>query len=232
MSNSLTYEEAQEDYVQRMGEELGRAYHLLWNECALLHMRWEEYLELFANDAENFHVMNETAPGFFRSVQDLYWESILLGLCRFSDKSVVAGKKTLSLANLLTYAASQPVLDLPKLVNDALTKIKFAQDWRNRRIAHADLVHMLDKPATPLAPASRQHVREALCSIVDALSAIEMHFTGSGLGFIGTGFRFGGQHLLSQLRVASRLQSEHRDRLANGVAREDDFDWKKWRGTL
>lgn len=232
MSDSRTYEEAHDDYVRCMGEELGPTYHLLWNECALLHMRWEEYIELFGTDAENFEVMNDSAPGFFRSVQDLYWESILLGLCRFGDKEAVAGKQTLSLANLLTYAASQPVPGLPNLVNDAHIKIKFARDWRNRRIAHADLVHMLDKQATPLAPASRQHVREALSSIVDTLTAVEMHFTGNGLGFIGTGFRFGGQHLLSQLRVASRLQEEHRDRMARGIAREDDFDWKKWRGTL
>jgi hypothetical protein len=232
MSNSHTFEEAREDYVRRMGEELGPAYHLLWNECALLHMRWEEYLEMFGSDPRSFEIMNETAPGFFRSVQDLYWESILLGLCRFADKRMVAGKKTLSLETLLTFATGQPVLGLRNLVDDAQAKIKFAQDWRNRRIAHADLVHMLDKPTAPLAPASRRHVREALSSIVAALAAVEMHFTSSGLGFIGTGFRFGGQHLLSQLRVASRLQREHKDRLASGTAREDDFDWMKWRGTL
>ena len=81
MSGSRTFEEAREDYMRCMGEGLGRAYHLLWNECALLHMRWEEYIELFGSDAENFEVMNDTAPGFFRSVRDLYWESILLGLC-------------------------------------------------------------------------------------------------------------------------------------------------------
>ncbi len=38
-----SYAEARVEYSRVMGEELGTAYHLLWNECALLHIRWDEY---------------------------------------------------------------------------------------------------------------------------------------------------------------------------------------------
>ena len=231
MSGSRTYTEAHEDYKRVMGEGLGSAYHLLWNACALLHMRWEEYVELFGSKPENFEVMNETAPGFFHSVQELYWESILLGLCRFADKKVVSGKRTLSLEGLLLFHESQAVVNLPTLIATAQQKIKFAQDWRNRRIAHADLLHALDKPTSPLAAASRVHVREGLAAIVDVLTAVDSHFTGSSLGFLGPGSGFNGSYLLRQLRVASRLQKEHMDRIRNGNVRDDDYDWDKWRGT-
>jgi len=195
-------------------------------------MRWEEYLELFVKEPRSFEIMNETAPGFFRSVQDLYWESILLGLCRFADKRTVSGRRTLSLDTLLSFSNAQAVPRIAELVDCARQMTKFAQDWRNRHIAHADLQHALDKDVTPLAPASRIHVRGALAAIVDVLSSVEMYFTGAGLGFLGTDIGFGGQYLLNQLRAASRLQKEHWNRIKSGNMREEDNDWPKWRGTL
>ena len=215
-----------------MGDELGHVYHLLWNECALLHMRFEEFVELFGKGQEQIDVMNETAPGFFRSVQDMYWESLLLGLCRFADSWKVAGRETLSLDQLPRLPGAQAVPKLNELVVVARVKVKFAQDWRNRSIAHADLCHALDSAAQPLASASRANVREALAAIVDVLNAIEGHFMGASLGFIGTGAQFGGTHLLNQLRVASTLQEEWHERMRNGTARADDFDYKKWREGL
>lgn len=232
MASSKTYEEAQEQYKQLMGHELGHVYHLLWNKCALLHMRFEEFVELFGKGQEQIDVMNETAPGFFHSVQDMYWESLLLGLCRFADSWKVAGRETLSLDQLPRLPGAQAVPSLSELVATARNKMKFAQDWRNRSIAHTDLRHALDAAAQPLATASRASVREALAAIVEVLNAIERHFTGASLGFIGTGPSFGGTYLLNQLRAASTLQKEWHERLVNGTAREDDFDYKKWRGPL
>lgn len=232
MASSRTYEEAQEDYKQVMGNELGHVYHLLWNACALLHMRFEEFVELFGKEQEQIDIMNETAPGFFHSVQDIYWESLLLGLCRFADGWKVAGRETLSLDQLSRLPGARSVPKLSELVAIAREKMRFAHDWRNRSIAHADLSHALDSSAQPLATASRAHIREALAAIVDVLSAIEGHFNGGSLGFLGTGPRFGGTHLLNQLRVASTLQKEWHERMVKGTAREDDFDYKKWRGTL
>ena len=231
MSSSRTYEEAQEDYKHVMGSELGHVYHLLWNECALLHMRFEEFVELFGKGQEQIDIMNETAPGFFHSVQNMYWETLLLGLCRFADSWRVAGRETLSLDQLPRLPGAQAVPRLNELVIAARGKMKFAQDWRNRSIAHSDLRHALDSAAEPLATAGRADVREALAAIVDVLNAIEGHFTGAGLGFIGTGAHFGGTHLLNQLRVASTLQKEWHERMLNNTPREDDFDYKKWHGT-
>lgn len=121
-----------------MGKELGTAYRLLWNECALLHMRWDEYVEMFGKTQAEFDTMNEVAPGFFKSVQDMSWESILLHLCRFADSAKVSARRTLSLDALLLLSASQKVPGLKNLVSQARSKIKFSQDWRNRLIAHAD----------------------------------------------------------------------------------------------
>ena len=109
-----SYVEAREEYCRAMGKELGTTYHLLWNECAHLHMRWNEYVEMFGKSQTEFDTMNEVAPGFFKSVQDMSWESIILHLCRFADPAKVGLKRTLSLDALLTMPASQKVPELKK----------------------------------------------------------------------------------------------------------------------
>ena len=222
------YAEAQAEYCRVMGKELGTAYHLLWNECALLHIKWEEYMEMFGKGQAEFDVMNEVAPGFFKSVQDMSWENILLHLCKFADPAKVGPRRTLSLDALLSMSASQGVPELKKLVSEARLKMKFAQDWRNRTIAHSDLEHALDKTAKPLAFASRAKIQDALAAIVAVLEAIEFRFTGSGLGFGGPSWNWGGTYLLSELRLVTRLRKERDERFKSGTTTIDDLDYKKW----
>jgi hypothetical protein len=223
-----SFEEARKEYCRVMGEELGTRYHLLWNECALLHMRWDEYIEMFGKSQAEFDTMNEVAPGFFGSVQDMFWESILLHLSRFADRAKVGPRRTLSLEALLGMHESQKVPELGKLVSEARLKIKFAQDWRNRLIAHTDLDYSLDRTAKPLAPASRRHVKEALLARVAVLEAVDGYFTGSSLGFGGPRWNWGGARLLSELRLIARLRQERDERIGVGRATADDLDYKKW----
>lgn len=223
-----TYEEARQEYERSMGPELGKLYHLLWNQCALLHVHWDEYVALFGKDQEQFDVMNGVAPGFFKSVQDALWESILLHLCRFADPAVVGGRKTLSLDALRKCKASETITGLPKLVGDARTKIEFARDWRNRSLAHLDLNFALEAAAQPLAPATRTHVKEALNAIKQTLETVDRHFTGSRLGFGGTSSNWGGTYLLHELRLVARLRKEREERMDSGNGTPDDFDWEKW----
>ena len=223
-----TYDEARKEYCAAMGEELGTAYHLIWNECAFLHTRWEEYVEMFGKSQAEFKLMNEVAPGFFKSVQDNAWEHILLHLCKFADPAKVAGRRTLSMDSLLCIPAAQVVPDIKSLVSEARAKIKFAQDWRNRYLAHADMEHLINRSARPLAHASRTDVREALLAIHAVLEAVDRHFTGSSLWFQGTGYNWGGKHLLSELKFVARVRREREERIASGVAVADDYDCAKW----
>lgn len=223
-----TFAESRKEYCQQMGKELGTAYHLLWNQCALLHMRWDEYVEMFGKSQAEFDTMNAVAPGFFKSIQDMSWESILLHLSRFTDPAKVGPRRTLSLDTLLAMSEAQKVPGLGRLISEAKSKSKFARDWRNRSIAHADFEHALDRTAKPLAAASRAHVRGALAAIVGVLEAIDNHFTGCCLGFGGTHWNWGGTYLLSELRLIARLREERDERMRSGKATIDDLDYQKW----
>jgi hypothetical protein len=50
--------------------------------------------------------------------------------------------------------------------------------YRFHHIAHSDLRLVLDQRATPLADASRRHVRESLKVIEELLNAVETHYCG------------------------------------------------------
>jgi hypothetical protein len=70
-------------------------------------------------------------------------------------------------------------------VETAVGKAAFCRDWRNRYIAHRDLNLALNKPATPLEPASRDLVNEALSAIAKVLNAVESHYMDSNTQFVG-----------------------------------------------
>ena len=43
----MTADEARNEYISKMGRELGEVYHHLWQEVASVHQKWDEYVELF-----------------------------------------------------------------------------------------------------------------------------------------------------------------------------------------
>jgi hypothetical protein len=229
MASTQTYEEAGDEYRQKMGDELGSIFHRLWNQCVLLHMRWDDYADMFGTGPDDFTLLNEVAPGFFKSVQDTSWEWILLKLCHFSDGAVVAHRRTLSLDTLLKTKGGETVPNLKNLVEIARQSTKFAKDWRDRHIAHADLEYELEKNLKPLAAASRAQVRVSLQEIDAVLRAVSMHFMDTDLSFDDAGHKWG-RSLLYELRAFSTLKKERKARMNSGIPREGDLEYRKWMG--
>lgn len=55
---------AKKQYIQKMGEHLGTQYHALWQEIALLHVNWKEYVALFGTNEKRIDRLNKSAPAF------------------------------------------------------------------------------------------------------------------------------------------------------------------------
>jgi hypothetical protein len=176
----LTAEDAKTRNIEKMGEALGNQYSALWQEVASLYTKWGEYVELFGTGPSRVDLLNQAAPAFFRLVQDSLWDDVLLHLARLTDPPQSVGKSNLTICNLL-HLATHPRTQktLPALVHAAVEKARFSRDWRNRRIAHRDLQLSLDGSASPLALASRQHVKDALSTIVAVLNEIEIVYMDS-----------------------------------------------------
>ena len=221
-----TYDEERIEYKNKMGEELGTAYHLLWNLYVQLHGRWHFYRELYCNSQAAIDVMNRTAPSFFEDIHHILWESVLLDLAKFCDPIRVSYRRTLSLASLESLVPNGHIGPLKSCLSDVAVKTAFARDWRNRHIAHWDYEHSLDGSVKPLQTASPFAVEEALGAIVRVLEAIESHFTGSTLFFRGDSAE--PRHLLHELEFVQRLRAERFQRLIDNAATEDDINWSKW----
>jgi len=113
-------------------------------------------------------------------LQEVLFEDVMLHICRITDRATVSGRETLTVTRLTK--AGRKVAGLDALLDDVHTKTAFARDWRNRHIGHQDLELALNT-ATPLKPATRQGVRDAIAAIAAALNCVERHYGGSPVAF-------------------------------------------------
>ena len=173
MAQVKTHRQLRAEYIVKMGREPGIAVHVLYNELLRLRMNWEEYVQLFGTSEKRIDLLNQASPRFFRMLEDELFESALLHLCRMTDRPVIAGHRTTTIQML---PAMFPTLArrLNPRVKKALTKTKFARDWRNRRISH----HNFDRELKPrqLNKASRAKVIAAIEAIHDVLALIHLKY--------------------------------------------------------
>jgi hypothetical protein len=208
-----------------MGQELGALYSALWQEHSWLHAKWHEFVVLFGTKPERIDLLNQAAPAFFRQVQDMFWEEIVLHIARLLDSPVSVGKPNLSFRRLpLCIDAPDLKHDVDSLVKACLDKGKFAKDWRNRHLAHRDLERAIGETPEPLAFASRQAVNEVMASMDAVLDAISQHYRGSETVFDFVAPHGGAEDLLYLLRDGLKYRDEKRKRIESGDMREGDFD--------
>jgi AbiU2 len=222
-----TAEEAKTANIEKMGEPLGTLFSALWQEVAVLHFHWQEYVELFGTKPERIDLLNRAAPHFFRMLQDELWESSLLSLARLTDQSNSQGKQgrsNLTIQALPTLVADTKLKDeVTKLVAEAIKLTEFCRDWRNRRIAHRDLKLALEQPTMPLAAGSRAQVTDALKAIANVLNALELHYCDSTTRYDLGGPLGGATSLLYVLDDGLREQEVREMRFVEGKPLQDDL---------
>jgi len=173
VSRHYTPEEVEQRYVGAKGEDLGRVFYQLFNECAHVHLKWRTFVTLFGTSEERVNLLNDAAGSFFGMLQAVLWEDVLLNIARLTDKPSVAGHSVLTLRRLPDLA--KDVSGLEGAMDTMDKKVRFVRDWRNRHLAHRNLDLALDR-AEPLEGASRQKVYEALGAIAASLNTVEGHY--------------------------------------------------------
>lgn len=218
-----TAEQVEQQYVDSLGPELGRVFHLLVNECSWLHWKWGEYITLFGSKPERIDLLNEAAGAFFRIVQDSLWEDVLLHISRLTDPPKSAGKDNLTLQRLPHLVAPEVRAEVDRLLNECLDKSAFARDWRKRHIAHRDLCLALDEGSVPLAHASRLAVGDALESIARLLNSVECHYRKSEVAYELTSPLENAESLLYVLRDGIDARMRRQRRLEIGQLDAEDM---------
>jgi len=100
IGNEQNADEVKAHRMKTLGPELGLVYTALYTKCVLLHVKWRQYLELFGTKPERLDLLNRSAPGFFRIVQDTFLDDTFLHLGRLTEKPNFGKRKTPTIRSL------------------------------------------------------------------------------------------------------------------------------------
>jgi hypothetical protein len=224
MSRYQTPEEVRQGFIKSMGEKLGSSFYVLWQELSWLYTKWREYVELYGAKPSRIELLNKAAPRFFRIVQDVLWDEIILHIARLTDPPESKGKTNLTILRLSLLVEDDDLKKaLDPLIELAKQKTDFCRDWRNRRIAHLDLEHNIDKEINPLKPASRKQIKEALDFIGEVLNAVTKYYRNSTTIFDIEEGSGGAVSLLYIIDDGLKAEEERGDRIRRGNYTKEDL---------
>ncbi len=149
-----------------MSTEMNDLFKALHPHVLQLHMRWAQFLGLFTVSDERMQLLSEVAPGFFRIVQDVLRDDAFISLGRLTDKSNSFGKPNLSLVALVEAAEesgdSALATSAGNLLSALLAKVDAIRKWRDKWLAHIDLMAALAPNPLPESRVMRGEFDEAL----------------------------------------------------------------------
>lgn len=212
-----------EAYVKDMSSELGTLFDALSHELSWVHWRWNQYRILFGEKQSRIELLNESAPFFFRVIQNVLFEETLLGIARLIDPvDSGTGKYNLTVQALPPLCESK-IREIQRLVEEAANAGEFAKDWRNRHIAHRDLDLVLRKSAKMLEPATREKVEVSLSALRDVLNAVEHEYCKGKITGYYSSSPWDAEALLHVLRDGSLREKDRQECWNRGERHADDF---------
>jgi hypothetical protein len=219
-----TAEQAKQVYIAKMGEPLGVQFHELRQEVIFVHRKWIEYVTLFGTKPSRITLMNKAAPLFFRTLQDSFWDDMLLHIARLTDPSTTGKFSNLTLQNLPDLIADAGLkAKVQALLKTILDQSEFCRDWRNKLGAHRDLDTAINGTANQISGGSRDQVNTLLKTIAELLNAIELHFKEASTFYDFEGHTGGAKQLLFYLDDGVKREEERRARIASGKRDPNDF---------
>lgn len=178
-------EEALNDDVAVLGLGYGTAFHHCCQELWRVSANWDRYEALFGSK-ERVDILNASSSNFWHVLQGILHEHVLLGICRLTDPSGKGVRQNLSVRRLDEVDPTAEKTELHILVENAVDKAAFARTWRDKRIAHNDLVQATGT-ANLLAPSTGETISEAIVAIHNVLNWVHRRYFDGDLFLIDIG---------------------------------------------
>ncbi|HKI20627.1 MAG TPA: hypothetical protein VKA15_22245 [Isosphaeraceae bacterium] len=166
--------------TEKIPEEIREACADLYDEVAMLHVKWSFYQELF-QDRENAQLLSNRARAFFQTVEESLRADMLMSICRLSDPSRSLARGSISFAVLLGKCVDVPKVD--NLVTAFQAACGNVRLQRNRSIAHNDLGSVIDLRECLLPGVGRPQIDEILRLAREILRAVYGHYASLDLAF-------------------------------------------------
>lgn len=226
MGHELTPDQAKQECVSLMGDDLGELYYYLWQELSILYSKWNEFIELYVKKQSRIELMNNTSPSFLRIVEDILWENIALGISKLTDPSQTFGKDNLTICKISDLLPesdfkTEIILEIDK----AKLSAQFCRDWRNRKISHSDFLLKTGKNTKQLEKATKEKVDNALSSIANVLNLLSSKYKNSTTYFEFVIESYGNSEtLLYYLYYGLKAVKEREERIRQLRELPGDFD--------
>ena len=180
MEDHLDPEEIRHAKITAMGEELGVLHFELGCELGYLHSVWNEYQELYVNSSAAVQVLNLAAPRHFFYAQKMFYDGILLHLCRLTDPVTIGENNNTTVQRIPALIHDKEFQKKIKaLVDQAVLSTEFAREQRQRPNAHQYYFFALNEQARPLTMAGIAGIVDAMIALVHCLNEVEYLFQGS-----------------------------------------------------
>ena len=180
-------------------------------EIVLLHFKWTYLMQLFGKE-ERISVINATAPSIFSIIEEAMFADILLAVMRLVDPPKSSNQPNLSLRSL---AADIPDPDLRGRIEEIEVEIRDkAKDikiWRDKKLAHNDLLRHLKKSA-PVPAIQINELTAALSLIRQAMNLIHGHFSDTAVLYDQCVTEKDGNALLFYLQYGLECWKEDREK--------------------
>jgi hypothetical protein len=145
--------------------------------CVLLRSQWVHFTTLFEGSDLKRELLETTAPTFFRDLNRLFIEHLVLHICRLTDSAQTMGRKNLTVKFLIEhsdFSASPKTLDELKRISDSIHRFRErilpARKWF---VAHLDPSAVrLDQP---LGAASNAEWKQFWLDLQDFLELMFRH---------------------------------------------------------
>ena len=181
MSETKTAKEVHEEFRNLLGEEFGDAYYHTLNEWCDIWLTWKQFENLFGHGPERVDLMNKAGASFFHRVDRLFFEAVVLAVCRLSDPIKTGNKANLTVLLFQKFMdTDERRHQMEALLGSVAATTGFARDWRNRRISHNDF-DLKTGIAEPLEQATRDLVSGAIGALHEVLAYVRLEFMGANL---------------------------------------------------
>lgn len=189
-----------EQQLPAMEPGVSEAVTILSAQLVELHVIWDQFFALYA-DASTVAVLNRNSGLFFKIVQDVLWDRVLLGICRLLDPDVKGRDKNLTLRSLPPLITDVEFkAKVQQACDDASLTAKFALDHRNKRIAHQDHQYTTNPELFEMKPVSRQSIDQMLESLRAVMRLIDNHYSDKDVLYDKTVLISGADRLVLKLR--------------------------------
>jgi hypothetical protein len=153
------------------------------SEIIWLHGKWNIYRQLYGTDEERIILLNRSAQTFFRLVQDVLFNDVILSINRLTDPPRSSGRDNRTFAQLIflidTKDHSELVQNLKEKLDILMSQCDPFRIRRNKVIAHSDLMVALSIKSETTPDISRNSIENALKTVRDFMNEINLNFGGN-----------------------------------------------------